>query len=117
MTHYMHLNKIPFQAIEYGKKCIELRLYDDRRREIKIGDIIEFTNRADLSKRIKVMVTNLHIFENFAALYRVISLEKCGYAKEEVISASPEDMNKYYSPEEQAKYGVVGIEFEIVFDD
>ena len=43
MTHKMHLDKGPFQKIWYGAKTIELRMFDEKRREIKVGDIIEFS--------------------------------------------------------------------------
>lgn len=34
---------------------------------------------------------------------------KCGYAEENVASAKPSDMEKYYSKEQQAKCGIVAI--------
>ena len=37
---------------------------------------------------------------------------ECGYAAGE--KASPADMDKYYSKENQLKYGVVGIEIELM---
>lgn len=39
MKHVMHLYKGPFQKIYSGKKTIELRMYDDKRRAIKEGEI------------------------------------------------------------------------------
>ena len=38
---------------------------------------------------------------------------KCGYTKEDIDTASPDDMDKYYTKEEQEKYGVVGIEIAL----
>ena len=38
---------------------------------------------------------------------------KCGYTEEDIGTASPSDMAAYYSPEEQKKYGVVGIEISV----
>ena len=38
----MNLHKAPFQMIKSGAKTIELRLYDEKRKKIKAGDIIEF---------------------------------------------------------------------------
>lgn len=34
---------------------------------------------------------------------------KCGYTEEDIASASPDDMDAYYSKEKQKEYGVVGI--------
>ena len=39
---------------------------------------------------------------------------KCGYTEKDIDAASPEDMNVYYTKEQQEKYGVVGIEMNIV---
>ena len=45
MVHEMRLNDEPFQAIKDGTKTIEMRLYDEKRRMIQVGDVIRFTNR------------------------------------------------------------------------
>jgi len=37
----------------------------------------------------------------------------CGYTEKDIDSANPEDMNVYYSQEQQKKYGVVGIELRV----
>ena len=42
--HCMRLNLAPFGRIRDGRKCIELRLYDGKRRNIQIGDGILFEN-------------------------------------------------------------------------
>ena len=44
MKHEMGLQVKYFDFIKNGTKRIELRLFDEKRRGIKIGDIIEFTN-------------------------------------------------------------------------
>lgn len=114
MKHFMHLNEKPFRAIMEGRKTIELRLYDEKRKSIKPGDTIEFESTAEPGQRIIAGVKALHIFESFEKLYAVLPLEKCGYANDEISMASASDMNEYYSVDEQNKYGVVGIEFELL---
>lgn len=42
MKHNMRLNAEPFEKISSGAKTIELLLYDEKRRVIKVGDEIEF---------------------------------------------------------------------------
>lgn len=39
---------------------------------------------------------------------------KCDYTEETIQSASYHDMEQYYSKESEKKYGVVGIEFELI---
>ena len=43
MLHEMRLKPDPFEGIEAGKKKIEFRLCDEKRRLIKPGDKILFT--------------------------------------------------------------------------
>ena len=44
MKHKMNLWNDPFEAIKDGWKTIEMRLNDEKRSKIEIGDEIEFTN-------------------------------------------------------------------------
>lgn len=109
--HEMRLYEKPFNMILNGHKKIELRLYDEKRKKIKVGDIIIFTN-LDGGNKLKVKVKDLHIFKNFGELFKNFDKELLGYGSTE--NASPNDMLEYYSKEEQRKYGVVGIEIELL---
>ena len=113
MKHFMHLKEAPFGQIWNGSKTIELRLYDEKRRKIRVGDIIEFEDMSGSGRRIVTNVIALHVFESFEALYEALPLEKCGYDRDSISKASASDMKLYYSSDEQAVYGVVGIEFEV----
>ena len=110
----MKLAPVPFGKIRSGKKTIELRLYDEKRRKIEPGDTIEFTKIDDTSEVIIAAVKAIYVFDSFAALYSKLPLLKCGYTKENIDKASPEDMNRYYTAEQQQKYGVCGIEILIL---
>ena len=100
--------------IELGLKTIELRLNDEKRSKIKIGDLIEFINTADISRKLLCRVLNLYCFKNFEELYEKLPLIKCGYVQSNISNAKPLDMKKYYSDEQISKYGVVGIELELI---
>lgn len=110
MKHYMNLNPEPFEMISSGKKTIELRLNDEKRKAISVGDTIVFTNTQDSNRQIFATVTALHKFKNFKELYENLPLLKCGYTEEDIDGAKPEDMNIYYSKELEEKYGALGIE-------
>ena len=112
MTHHMTLKPRPFSLIAQGKKTIELRLYDEKRKTVKIGDTIVFTN-AETDETISADVTALHLFSSFEELYKNLPLEKCGYTPAEIPNASYHDMEEYYPVEKQEKFGVVGIEIEL----
>ena len=105
----MNLNFAPFEMIKSGEKTIELRLWDEKRQKINIGDGILFTNTAT-GETLSKTVVKLHRFPNFEELYRALPLLQCGYTEEDIHTASPDDMAQYYSPEQQSRYGVVGIE-------
>ncbi len=109
MTHNMKLQPEPFEMIKSGQKTIELRLFDEKRRQIRIGDRIVFANTAT-GERLGATVVALHLFDSFAQLYQALPLLQCGYTEETVQKAHPADMECYYSAEEQKRYGVVGIE-------
>lgn len=113
MKHYMNLNPEPFEMIRSGEKTIELRLNDEKRKAIGVGDTIVFTNTQDSGMQISTTVTALHKFRNFAELYSKLPILKCGYTEENIDSAKPEDMNVYYSKELEEKYGVLGIELSV----
>ena len=108
-THHMKLHPSPFEMIKSGEKTIELRLFDEKRRQIKPGDTIIFTNTAT-GETLKRTVYKLHCFDSFESLYQSLPLLQCGYTQEDIHRATPSDMEQYYSVEEQRKYGVVGIE-------
>lgn len=110
MTHNMRLNDKPFNLIKDGTKTIELRLNDEKRQLIQIGDYIIFENRTT-AEQLKTRVINLHKYDSFKTLYKHFDKILLGYQPNE--SADPEDMEEYYSKEEQNKYGVVGIEIAI----
>ncbi|MGM9882244.1 MAG: ASCH domain-containing protein [Bacilli bacterium] len=107
MKHEMKLNNGPFDSIKNGTKTIEMRLNDEKRQKLKVGDLIEFTNRAT-NEKISVRIKNLFKYDNFEELYKHFDKRKLGYDDNDTIDYK--DMEKYYSKEEQNKYGVVGIE-------
>lgn len=112
MKHFMKLLQQPFEQISSGRKTIELRLYDEKRQLVKIGDEIEFTNLSREDEKITVEVTAMHRFDSFEELYSSLPLSECGYAPSDTPSHT--DMEKIYPKEKQEKYGVVGIEIKLV---
>lgn len=107
--HNLKLQNKPFNLIKNNKKTIEMRLYDEKRKLIKVNDEIIFTN-ISTGETLKVIVKKISIFKNFNELYQNFDKVKLGYKKEEI--ANPEDMNIYYSKEEQSNFGVCAIEIQ-----
>lgn len=112
--HVINLTPAPMQEIRTGNKTIELRLNDEKRKQISVGDTIKFINTEDSNDTLRVKVVDLFLFSSFAELYDNLPLLNCGYNEDNINTASPEDMEMYYSREKQNKYGVVGIEISLL---
>ena len=108
MTHFMHLNELPFAPIKSGQKTVELRLNDEKRRAIRVGDHILFNDS------LEVEVLALHACPDFAGLYAAFPLSALGYLPEEEASATPDDMLAYYTSEQIKQYGALGIEIKVI---
>ncbi len=111
MIHEMRLNNEPFNKIKEGTKTVELRLLDEKRKTLRVGDKIIFTNRTN-NEKIDVLVTNLFKADSFEPIYEKYSKVAMGYNEED--EAKSEDMEEYYSKEEIKKYGCIAIEIEKV---
>ena len=98
-----------YNMLKSGVKKIELRLFDDKRKNIKIGDMIEFANVSDTKDTFAAQVIDLHRADDFAALCRIIDCRDAGFETDiELVAA----LQEFYPPEQQKKYGVVGIEID-----
>lgn len=109
MKHEMKLNNEPFECIKNGTKTIELRLNDEKRKLLTVGDYIEFTNKVT-NEKLLVEVIDLFKYNSFEELYKHFNKIEIGYSINE--EANPKDMENYYSKEEQEKYGVLGIKIK-----
>lgn len=108
MIHQMKLNEDPFERIKNGTKTIEFRLYDEKRRKVKIGDKIEFSKLPDLQEKILVDVLDLYTEPSFEELFEKL------YKDKELAKQKANAMYEIYSPENEKKYGVVGIKIKLV---
>ena len=100
--------------IKSGRKDIELRLYDEKRRKICVNDVIVFTN-IDTSETIKTNCLKIYIADSFVELFEIINdNERVGSLKTETHEEMSEQMRSFYSIEDEEKYGVVGIEIALL---
>ncbi len=111
--HKMRLFPEPFDRMKNGSKTVELRLNDEKRRLLRVGDRIEFTNTQN-GEKLSVKIIGLHKFPTFKELYDKLDPIECGYTHENVKNASPADMDEFYSPEKQLQYGVLAIRVAVI---
>jgi len=112
MIHKMKLNESPFNKIKNGTKTVEFRLYDDKRKQIKVGDKIEFSKLPELQEKLLVEVLELYQEKTFEELFKKLYKES-----EEEIQRKAKSMYEIYSPEKEKQYGVLGIRIKIDTED
>ena len=111
-TFELRLHAKYFELIKNKTKTIEMRLLDEKRQKYQVGDILIFKKRPEETEVVTTKIINLHKFKTFNDLYISFDKVKLGYNENEI--ANPEDMQKFYPIEEQEKFGVIGIEIEVI---
>ena len=105
-THEMSLQTDPFMKIKNGKKRVELRLADEKRKTIRVGDRIVFHHKEN-GETIEKCVVGLHAYRNFDAVLSDFSRTDIGF--DDKLGSPCSIMRAYYSDEEVEKYGVLAI--------
>lgn len=109
MIHKLKVQEKYYNLLKAGLKKIELRLFDEKRRGIKIGDKIEFYNTNGENDCFLAEVVNLHRDCDFVSLCNKISCKDAGFvSNDELISV----MKQFYLIEKQKELGVLGIEIK-----
>lgn len=106
----MKLSAIPFNKIKNGTKTIESRLYDEKRRLIKVGDQIEFSNNNDAGDKVMVVVKELYLYPTFQEMFSNFPPGDFGGESQEELL---EEIEQFYPREDQLRGGVVGIKLEL----
>ncbi|HEX2947878.1 MAG TPA: ASCH domain-containing protein [Clostridia bacterium] len=115
MEHEMRLLPGPFELIRSGSKTVEIRLYDEKRRKIGIGDIITFRKLPEEKELLRVEVEELYPRKTFEELYGSLPFEAfgcAGYSMERLL----EGTYSIYTPDQEKSYGVLGIRIKPVCD-
>jgi len=113
MEHKMKLQPEHYNFMLNGTKRIEIRLFDEKRQLIKIGDTIEFLKEPDLKESFDTKVTGLLRYNTFESMFKdfdISILSDKSMTKEELITT----LEQFYSKEKQEQYGVLGIRIELI---
>lgn len=110
----MKLKTSPFNKIKNGQKTIELRLFDEKRQLINLGDTIEFSESENLDNKVWAKVVGLSRFTSFEELLAHLDPKLCGWDEVTSISDMAEQMRQYYKKEDEQKYGVIGIHIKLI---
>ena len=107
----IHLDEDIFEVVRSQTKNVEVRVNDEKRRKLKIGDKIVFLKRPDEKEKIEAIIENLTYYTDFNELVKDYTIEEIyieGYTKEEFLNL----LKRFYSDEEINKYGTVAIKFK-----
>ncbi len=113
MQHEMGLYSEPFESMRSGRKRIEIRLCDEKRQRIDVGDTIVFRLQPNGTEQIEAEVVGLHKFPSFVALYQAFPLSEIdceGWTMPELLSST----YRIYSREQELQYGALAIEIRLI---
>lgn len=111
MEHILKIQPKYFDYINNGTKKVEVRLYDEKRQKINIGDTIIFKKEPELEVTMKVKVIGVLRYNTFEELFKDFDIEMLAdksMTKQELLNV----LEEFYTPEKQKQYGVVGIRIE-----
>jgi len=112
--HAMKLEYRWFNHIASGRKNIEGRLYDEKRRKVKIGDCILFRSTNDkVDRLLHTIVIGLRRYNSFREMLINEGIERV-LPGVHSIDEGTNIYYKYYSPLEEQKYGVLAIEVDLL---
>lgn len=107
----MKLNDQSFDMVKDGSKTLEIRINDEKRQKLQIGDQITFTNNG---RQINTKVTGLFIYDSFVELLKSLNAVDAGWSADDTLEKMITDLRLIYSKEEEQKFGVVGISLELL---
>ena len=112
-THSLKLNPIYFDLIKSGKKVLEGRLNDEKRKNFNIGDKITFYKEPEKIETIDAIILDKYSFNNFDEMANELDKSKLGFenkTKEEMIKV----YRTIYTLEDENKYGVVIFKIKVI---
>ncbi|UCZ52165.1 ASCH domain-containing protein [Bacillus shivajii] len=113
MLHRMKLLDQPFKSMKEGRKTVEVRLNDDKRRKLKVGDEIEFVIIPKLNESLFVEILELHTYSSFKEMYSDIPAEAYD-AKGKSIQEMVESTYTIYTREQERKWGTLAITVNVI---
>ena len=113
MGHKMHLLPEPFESMKSGNKTIEIRLNDEKRQQVKIGDTIVFHKLPEGREKLIVKVLDLLHYKDFKSFYQDVPFHQFG-CPGKTMEWMLENTYKIYTREQEEKYGALGIRIELL---
>lgn len=109
----MKLKSEFFDQVKSGKKIYEVRLNDEKRQKIGVGDCIIFKKEPELLDGVIVKVTDVKRFATFEEMAKVLSIESIGFDGKNAVQVA-RFYHTIYSKADEKQYGVVAFKMELV---
>jgi ASC-1-like (ASCH) protein len=110
MTYNSEVSAMVFAKLVNGDAVIEPRLNDEVHRKIRVGDLILFVNGQTQEERLAKVVGLLR-FGSFVELFSAYPPDRFGAGSERELMDA---VRKFYSSEQEAEHGVLGIKVHIL---
>ena len=113
MEHSLKLQPEFYNYMLNGSKRIELRLFDEKRQLINVGDVIKILKEPLLDEFFYVKVIGLLRYDSFDSLFNdfdISVLADKSMSKEKLKDC----LEEFYTKDKQKKYGVLGIRVELI---
>lgn len=111
VTHGMRLQREPFATLKRGEKCVEPRLYDEKRRSIAPRDLIRFTS-AETNDSLSAEVLGLHVYPDFTALCDDFNPAELGFptlTRDQI----PSRLSQFYSTDQLLSHRALAIRLKL----
>ena len=111
--HGMRLLKVHFEKIASGEKTVEMRLMDEKRQNIRAGDLIIFTCEEEPLRQVTVEVVSIRAFADFASLAECCGVRAVGFDGADANTVGSY-MKGIYGEEALQRYGAAAIEVRLL---
>ena len=112
MVFEMKLDSVYFDKIKNGQKIYDIRLNDDKRKAISVGDTIVFKKQPYLAQSVKTTVVDLLHFNSFKEMLSCLPFNQIGFECCSMADAI-KVFGKFYSHEDETKFGVLAIKLKL----
>jgi ASC-1-like (ASCH) protein len=113
IKYSMSLKEPWFSLIMRGLKTVEGRKNRGLFQQMQVGDIVEWTNDSIIPRSVKTRITGKAVYPTFREYLETEGLDKCLPG----ITNMDDGLSiyyKYFTKEEEKKFGVVAIRLELV---
>jgi ASC-1-like (ASCH) protein len=113
-NHDMRLGDDAFNAIRFGDKVFESRLFDNKRSKFKVGDVVRCFLRTSENIFVDIKIIELKRYASFGEMFSELGADVFGFNDIDDPDSFVFYHRKYYTEKKEKKFGVLAIKMEVV---